>query len=155
MATFCYVFLYYFVLEALPIQFDEIVAISVDILVTSLNEIALYPINNITIPDQTTKGNHMASLALDIVTYLTNNKYYKDKCSKIVEHLSTIMYVTNFGQLQSRESMWHKIIADNENRSITILVIHYWRSQNIHTLLKMVCGFTYVRELKKKSFLEM
>ena len=155
MATFCYVFLYYFVLEALPIQFDEIVAISVDILVTSLNEIALYPINNIKIPDQTTKGNHMASLALDIVTYLTNNKYYKDKCSKIVEHLSTIMYVTNFGQLQSRESMWHKIIADNENRSITILVIHYWRSQNIHTLLKMVCGFTYVRELKKKSFLEM
>ena len=51
MATFCYVFLYYFVLEALPIQSDEIVAISVDILVTSLNEIALYPINNIKIPD--------------------------------------------------------------------------------------------------------
>ena len=128
---------------------------SADILVTSLNEIALYPINNIKIPDQTTKGNQMASLASDIVTYLTNNKYYKDKCSKIVEHLSTIMYVTSFGQLQSRKSMWHKIIADNEDRSITVLVIHYWRSQNIHMLLKMVCCFICVRELKKKSFLEM
>ena len=69
---------------------------SADILVTSLNEIALYPINNIKIPDQTTKGNHMASLASDIFTYLTKNKHYLDKCSKVVEHLSTIMYATNF-----------------------------------------------------------
>ena len=50
----CLFFLCYFVLETLPIQFDEIVAISADILVTSLNEIALDPINNIKIPDQTT-----------------------------------------------------------------------------------------------------
>ena len=46
---------------------------------------SLDPINNITIPDQTTKGNHMASLASNIVTYLTNNDYYLDKCSKVVE----------------------------------------------------------------------
>ena len=91
---------------------------SADILVISLNEIALDPINNIKIPGQTTTGNHMASLASDIVTYLTNNKYYMDKCSKVVEHLSTIMYVTNFGQPLSRESMWHKIIVNNEDRSI-------------------------------------
>ena len=50
----CLFFLCYFVLETLPIQFDEIVAISADILVTRLNEIALDPINNIKIPDQTT-----------------------------------------------------------------------------------------------------
>ena len=66
--------LYYFVLEALPIQFDEIVAMSTEILITSLNEIALDSINNIKIQDQTTKGNHMASLASDIVAYLINNK---------------------------------------------------------------------------------
>ena len=91
---------------------------SADILVISLNEIALDPINNIKIPGQTTKGNHMASLASDIITYLTNNKYYMDKCSKVVEHLSTIMYATNFDQPLSRESMWHKIIVNNEDRSI-------------------------------------
>ena len=91
---------------------------SADILVISLNEIALDPINNIKIPGQTTKGNHMASLASDIITYLTNNKYYMDKCSKVVEHLSTIMYATNFGQPLSRESMCHKVIVNNEDRSI-------------------------------------
>ena len=66
--TFRYGFLCFFVLEALPIQFDEIVAMSAGILVTSLNEMALNPISNIKIPDQATKGNHMASLASDIVT---------------------------------------------------------------------------------------
>ena len=39
-----------------------------------------------------------------------------DKCSKVVEHLSN-MYATNFGRPQSRESMWHKIIVNNEDRS--------------------------------------
>ena len=43
MITFLHGCLHYFVLEALPIQFDEIVAMSADILVTSLNEIALDP----------------------------------------------------------------------------------------------------------------
>ena len=38
---------------------------------------------------------------------------------------------------------------------ITVLVIHYWRSQNIHMPLKVACCLTYVRELKEKSFLEM
>ena len=33
----------------------------------------------------------MASLASDIVTYLTN-KYYMDKCSKVVEHLFEYHY---------------------------------------------------------------
>ena len=60
----------------------------------------------------------MASSASEIITYLTNNKYYMDKCSKVVEHLSAIMYATNFGQPQSRESMWHKIIVNNEDRSL-------------------------------------
>ena len=68
---------------------------SADILITSLNEL----INNIKVPNQTTKCNHMASLASDAVTFLTNNKYYLDKCSTAVEHLSTIMYATNLGQL--------------------------------------------------------
>ena len=48
---------------------------SADIVVTSLNEIALDSISNIKIPDQTTIANHMASLASDIVTYLKINKY--------------------------------------------------------------------------------
>ena len=74
MMTFWYGFWCYFVLEVLPTQFDEIVAMSADILVTSRNEIASNTINNIRILDQTPKGN-MASLASDIVTYLTNNKY--------------------------------------------------------------------------------
>ena len=60
----------------------------------------------------------MARLASEIVTYLTNNKYYMDKRSKVVEHLSAIMYATNFGQPQSRESMWHKMIVNNEDRSL-------------------------------------
>ena len=88
---------------------------SADILITSLNEIALDLINNIKIPDQTTKGNHMAILASEIVIYLPNNKYYLDKCCRVVEHLSSIMYPTNFGQPQSLESMWHKIIVNNED----------------------------------------
>ena len=91
---------------------------SADILFTSLNEIALDLINNIKIQDQAIKGNHMGSLASDIVTYLTNNKYYLDKCSKVVEHLSTIMHATTFSQSQSRESMWYIIIVNNEDRSI-------------------------------------
>ena len=89
-----------------------------DILVTSLDKIALDPINNIKIPDQTTKGHHMARLTSEIVTYLTNNKYYYDKCGKVVEQLSASMYTTNFGQPQSQESMWHKILVNNEDRSI-------------------------------------
>ena len=89
-----------------------------DIVVTSFNEIALDSINNIKIPDQTTIANRMASLASDIVTYLKNNKYYMDKYSKVVKHLDIIIYATKFGQPQSRESMWHKIIINNEDRSI-------------------------------------
>ena len=41
-----------------------------------------------------------------------------DNCCEVAEHLSTIMYATNFCQPQSRESIWHKIIVDNEDRSI-------------------------------------
>ena len=88
--------LYYFFLEVLPIQFDKIVAVSTEILIACLNEIALDLINNIKIQYQTTKGNQIACLASDIVTYLINNKYYLDKCSRVVEHLSTIMYATKF-----------------------------------------------------------
>ena len=58
-----------------------------------------------------------------------------DKCNKVVEHLINIMYATNFGQPQSREGVWHKIIVNNED------------IQNIHMLLKVVCCFIYVREL--------
>ena len=47
---------------------------SADILVTSLNEIVLDPISNIKIRDQTTKGKHMDSLTLDIITYVTNKQ---------------------------------------------------------------------------------
>ena len=117
-------------------------------MVTDLNEIALDPINKIKIPDQTTKSDQMASLASDIVTYLTNDKYYLDKCSKVVEHLSTIMYATNFGQPQIRESMWHKIIVNNEDRFIhnyfsdTLLEI-----SKIHMLLKVLYYLIYKREL--------
>ena len=50
------------------------------------------------------------------------------------------MYATNFGQSQFRKSMWPKIIANNEDRSIQC-VIYYWRSQNIHMLLKVVLLF--------------
>ena len=134
---------------------------SADILVTSLNEVALDPINNIKIPDQTTKGNHMASLASDIVTYLTNNKYYLDKCSKVVQHLSTIMYATNFGQSQSRESMWPKIIANNEDRSIhnyfsdTLLEIskysHAVESGLLFHLCERVIKEIISRNVKKKE----
>ena len=41
-----------------------------------------------------------------------------DKRSKVVEHLNAIMYAKNFGQPQSRESMWHKIIVNNEDISL-------------------------------------
>ena len=41
-----------------------------------------------------------------------------DKCSEVVQHLITIMYATNFGQPQCRKRMWHKVIVDNEERSI-------------------------------------
>ena len=131
------------------------------ILITSLNEIALDPISNIKIPDKTTKGNHMASLASEIVTYLTNNKYHLDKCSKVVEHLSTIMYTTNFGQPQSRESMWHKIIVNNEDRSIhnyfsdTLLEIskhsHVAESGLLIHLCERVIKETISRNVKKKG----
>ena len=137
---------------------------SADILITNLNEIALDLINNIKIPDQTTKGNHMASLASEIVTYLTNNKYYLDKCSKVVEHLSTIMYATNFGQPQYRESMWHKIIVNNEDRSIhnyfrnTLLEIskhsHAVESGLLFHLSERVLKDIISRNLKKKLLLK-
>ena len=134
---------------------------SVDILITSLHEIALDPINNITIPDQTTKGNHMASLTSNIVTYLTNNDYYLDKCSKVVEHLSTIKYATNFDQIQSREGMWHKIIVNNEDRSIhnyfsdTLLEIskhsHAVESGLLFHLCERVIKEIISRNVKKKK----
>ena len=77
----------------------QIVAMSAYILFSTLNEIALDLTNHIKIPDQRTKGNRTASLASDIVTYLTSNKYYLNKHNEVVEHLSTIMYATNFGHI--------------------------------------------------------
>ena len=134
---------------------------SADILVTSLDEIALEPINNIKIPDQTTKGHHMASLTSEIVTYLTNNKYYYDKCGKIVEQLSAIMYTTNFGQPQSQESMWHKILVDNEDISIhnyfsdTLLKIskhsHAVESGYLFHLYERIIKEIISRNVKKKE----
>ena len=120
---------------------------SADILVTSLNEIVLDPINNIKIRDQTTKGNHMDSLASDIITYVTNNKHYLDKCSK-VENLRTIMYATNFGQPQSREGMLHKIVVNNEDRSMHNYFSDILMEVSLHShAVESDLLFFYVREL--------
>ena len=94
----------------------------------------------------------MVSLASDIFTYLTKNKHYLDKCSKVVEHLSTIMYATNFVE---KVCGIKSLLVMKTDPYITILVIHYWRSQNIHMPLKVAYCLTYVRELKDKSFPEM
>ena len=120
---------------------------SADILVTSLNEIVLDPINNIKIRDQATKGNHMDSLASDIITYVTNNKHYLDKCSK-VENLRTIMYATNFSQPQSREGMLHKIIVNNEDRSMHNYFSDTLMEVSLHShAVESGLLFFYVREL--------
>ena len=84
-----------------------------------------------------------------------------DKCSEVVQHLSTIMYATNFGQPQSWESMWHKVIVDNEERSIhryfsdTLLKIskhsHAVESGLLFHLCERIIEKFISRKVKKKE----